>query len=183
MCFFARNQIRTKSFPISNRNDILWNPFCFYWKKNLRLKKDFCCFIFHLRQRSIEKLIFSVRGFYSGKESWLICEGEKSFNATACFEFRVEGWVASSVTRLGDFWKFLATNSLTKLAQKDCWLLGLLIKVKLLWILFRQLLETIGQLFKSSSWSHWRLRFVPSEPKFVINASWKIWRQRSRKKH
>ena len=30
-----------------------------------------------------------------------------------------------SVTRLGDFWKFLATNLLTKVAQKHWWLLGL----------------------------------------------------------
>ena len=31
--------------------------------------------------------------------------------------------VVSSVTRLGDFWKFLATNSPSKVAQKDCWIL------------------------------------------------------------
>ena len=29
-----------------------------------------------------------------------------------------------SVTRLGDLWKFLTTNSLSEVAQKDCWLLG-----------------------------------------------------------
>ena len=31
--------------------------------------------------------------------------------------------LACSVTRLGDFLKFFATNSLTKVAQKDCRLL------------------------------------------------------------
>ena len=31
-----------------------------------------------------------------------------------------------NVTRLGDFWKFFATNSLSKVAQKDCWLVGYL---------------------------------------------------------
>ena len=28
--------------------------------------------------------------------------------------------VTASATRLGDFWKFLATNSPSKVAQKDC---------------------------------------------------------------
>ena len=33
-------------------------------------------------------------------------------------------WLTISVTRLGDFWKLLATNLPTKIAQKDGWLLG-----------------------------------------------------------
>ena len=34
-------------------------------------------------------------------------------------------WKTISVTRFGDFWKSLATNFLSKVAQqKDCWLLG-----------------------------------------------------------
>ena len=33
-------------------------------------------------------------------------------------------WVTSSVTRLGDFRKLLATNLFTKEAQKESWLLG-----------------------------------------------------------
>ena len=57
-----------------------------------------------------------------------------------------------SVTRLGDFWKFLAINSLSKVAQKDCWLLGNFEKdqlmSKLLWILFRQ---HLGHFFNSAS--------------------------------
>ena len=50
----------------------------------------------------------------------------------------------TSVTKLGDFWKFLTTNSVTKVAQKDCWLMCYFekdqLKYKLLCILFRQLL-------------------------------------------
>ena len=56
----------------------------------------------------------------------------------------VEG---GSVTRLGDFWKFLATNLLTKVLF---WKRS--IYVKLLWILletFGQLLETFGQLLET----------------------------------
>ena len=38
----------------------------------------------------------------------------------------------ASVTRLGDFWKFLGTNSFSIEAQKDCWLLGYLEKDQLM---------------------------------------------------
>ena len=66
----------------------------------------------------------------------------------------------SSVTRLGEFRKFLATNSLTKVAQKDCWLLGLFwkrsINVKTAEDIFRQLVETFGQPFYPNIWSYWQ---------------------------
>ena len=64
-----------------------------------------------------------------------------------------------SVTKLGDFWKFLSTNLFTKVAQKDWWLLGYfeidLFMLKLPWMLFWQHWEIFGQLFYSNTWSHW----------------------------
>ena len=66
----------------------------------------------------------------------------------------------TSVTRLGDFWKLLAPNLITKVAQKDRWLFGLFCKrslyVKLLWLQFGQLLEAFGLLCVSNIWSHWK---------------------------
>ena len=60
----------------------------------------------------------------------------------------------TSVTRLGDFWKFLSTNLLTKVAQKVWWLLGFFeidqFMQKLLWIWFRQLMETFGNIWATS---------------------------------
>ena len=63
-----------------------------------------------------------------------------------------------SVPRLGDFWKYLSTNLLTKVAQTDWCRLGYFeidrFVLKLLWILFWQLFETFGLLFYSTFWSH-----------------------------
>ena len=58
-----------------------------------------------------------------------------------------------SVTRLGDFWKFLATHFLRKVGL---WLFGLFWKTLIfelnqLWLIFGQLLETFGLLFISAS--------------------------------
>ena len=43
------------------------------------------------------------------------------FNSVLGLQVR---WFGNSVTRSGDFLKFLATNLLTKVAQTDWWLLG-----------------------------------------------------------
>ena len=40
--------------------------------------------------------------------------------------------VVYSVTRIGDFLKFFATNFFSKVAPKDCWLLGYFDKVQLM---------------------------------------------------
>ena len=47
-------------------------------------------------------------------------------NVDPTFDFRglLCKTFADSVTRLGDFWKFLALNLFSKVAQKDFWLLG-----------------------------------------------------------
>ena len=57
-----------------------------------------------------------------------------------------------SVTRLGDFWKFLSTNCVTKNSPKYFVILGLLwkaskLKLKLLYLLLGQTFESIGLLF------------------------------------
>ena len=46
--------------------------------------------------------------------------------------FEIFPSMATSVTRLGDIWKVLATNFLSKIAQKDFWLLGYFDKNQLL---------------------------------------------------
>ena len=65
-------------------------------------------------------------------------------------EFLVDVGFQSSVTRLGDFLKFLATILFTKVTQK-MFTFGLLwqrsINVKTTVDIFRQLVETFGQLF------------------------------------
>ena len=53
---------------------------------------------------------------------------------------------ASSVTRLGDSWKFLVTNLLTKVAQKDYWLLGYFEK--------DQLMKKLLLIFLGNLWKH-----------------------------
>ena len=51
--------------------------------------------------------------------------------------------------QIGRFWKFSATNSLSKVAQKDCRFLGYFEKAQLMsklrWIYFRQLVEPLGK--------------------------------------
>ena len=64
--------------------------------------------------------------------------------------------MGNSVTRLGDFYKFLATNCLTKVAQTFWWLFwGLFLKMSFLFkkcvATFRQYLWEIRQLFIPSS--------------------------------
>ena len=94
----------------------------------------------------------------------LFCSALKSFDkltttrvcAVLCSFVCAEA--VTSVTRLGDFWKLLAPNLITKVAQKDRWLFGLFCKrslyVKLLWLQFGQLLEAFGLLCNSNIWSH-----------------------------
>ena len=55
--------------------------------------------------------------------------------------------VSISMTRLGDFWKFLATNAFSRVAQKDCWLLGYfennqLTAADIIWATFKNNWET-----------------------------------------
>ena len=66
--------------------------------------------------------------------------------------------IMSSVTRMGDFFNFLATNFITKVAQMFSDFLGscekhLLFEVKLDRLLLGQLLEKLG-LFYFYIWSH-----------------------------
>ena len=60
-------------------------------------------------------------------------------------EFLVDVGFQSSVTRLGDFLKFLATNLFTKVTQK-CLLLGYFDKDQLMWKLL--------WIFLGNSWKH-----------------------------
>ena len=60
---------------------------------------------------------------------------------------------ASSVTRLGDFWKFLATSSLTIEAQKECWFWNSSIIVKMLWIFLCNSWKHLGKLPTSHKYS------------------------------
>ena len=61
--------------------------------------------------------------------------------------------------QIGQFFKVLGNKFTLKSSPKRLLTFGLFrkrsINVKLLWILFRQLLKKIEQLFKSSIWSHW----------------------------
>ena len=62
----------------------------------------------------------------------------------------------TSVTRLGDFWKLLGTNFLSKVAQMFVDFLGSLedhnfISQTGVWLIFGQLLKKIGQLIISTS--------------------------------
>ena len=61
--------------------------------------------------------------------------------------------------KIGQFFKVLGNKFTLKSSPKRLLTFGLFrkrsINVKLLWILFRQLLKKIEQLFKSSIWSHW----------------------------
>ena len=63
-----------------------------------------------------------------------------------------------SVTRLGDFWKFLGTNLLTKVAIKDCRLFGLFWKwshsVKTAVVPILVTFGKICDIFLSNIWSH-----------------------------
>ena len=68
-------------------------------------------------------------------------------------------WTVISVTRLGQFWKFLATFLLTKVAQKICQFLGYFWKRSLfvnaaVVSIFGQLSVTVGPHFYSNIWSH-----------------------------
>ena len=96
----------------------------------------------------------SVHGIEIGRYEWRQCERVSMIGnpRTALFCLRV-----TSVTRLGNFWKFLSTNMLSKVSIKivDFW--AILIKInyyKKLSILFRQFLETFGQLFNPNIWSY-----------------------------
>ena len=66
---------------------------------------------------------------------------------------------ATIVTRLGDYFKFLATNCLTKVAQIFWSPFGLFLAMKLLckgvWLLFWQFLGDLGQTIYSIIWSSW----------------------------
>ena len=65
----------------------------------------------------------------------------------------------SSVTRLGDFWKFLHTNLLTNVAIKDCWLLGYFEKVELMKNCYGYILgnlwKQLGNFLYPNIWSQW----------------------------
>ena len=60
-------------------------------------------------------------------------------------------WVATSVIRLADFYKFLTTNCLTKVAQIFWWLLAEITSLlcKKVYLLFGQFLGEIRQIFPS----------------------------------
>ena len=72
----------------------------------------------------------------------------RMLNLLRCFK----GRQAPYVTRLGYFWKFLAIISLTKVAQKDIWLLGYFEKEQCKKCCgYYLLLETFGKLFNTAS--------------------------------
>ena len=89
--------------------------------------------------------------FYFNIWSHWVCGACLSVNLFKSCQWR-------SVTRLGDFWKLLATNLLIKVPKMIVDFLvhfeKRLMKLKQLWLLVGQLLETFGLLLCSKIWSH-----------------------------
>ena len=84
--------------------------------------------------------------------------------------------MTTSVTRLGDFWKFSMTNIHAKVAQMLVWLFGLiktLCSTKAYFATFWATFGKIGLLFIPTSWSHWWLpRFTCNVPYRSTRTTW-----------
>ena len=101
----------------------------------------------------------------------------------------------NSVNRLGDFWNVLETNLITKAAQMYGGLFWAVVKtidflIKLVRLLFRQLLKKLGQLFIPTS-GHttpelikcWLFRSIPGELVPSISRNFLLtWRKSSEKR-
>ena len=83
-----------------------------------------------------------------------------------------DGRPTTSVTRLVDFYKILAANCLTKVAQIFWSLLGLFLIVSLLcksiWLLFGQFWGEIRQIFYSIIWSPCPVRWPTRRRRYAF---------------
>ena len=100
----------------------------------------------------LKKNIFQLVSFLIYFCLWPTSEQTKvmTLSSSLCSTF--------SVTRLGDFWKFLGTNLLSKVAIKDCRLFGLFWKlshnVKTAVVSILVTFGKIWDIFLSNIWSH-----------------------------
>ena len=97
---------------------------------------SFCFYVVGMQRQETSSKNFSAGGVIS------LCWFDKNSSSSG----------PTSVTRLGDFWKFSVTWFLSKVAQMHGeFLESNICHFKLLWLLLGQLLETFGLLFNLAS--------------------------------